>query len=226
VYDRKFDDKTLTFEASGALWQASLVMRDRETDSWWSIMTSKGIGGSLEDRDLVELPVSEKTQWKDWRERHPETLVLSVDGSEHVDKNPYDGYFDGDRTFRNLEVSDKRLPAKEPIFSFWLDGKPWAVPHSAFEGGQIFSGGALGNRRIMLYRSRGAAIFESTRAFLLEVGSTGSSYVDILPKADSLDESSLGSSRSSSARPMDPIPGFDTFWYNWVAVNEDTQLLR
>ena len=27
---------------------ASLVMRDRETDSWWSIMTSDAIGGELD----------------------------------------------------------------------------------------------------------------------------------------------------------------------------------
>ena len=40
-------DEELNFEASGALLDASLVMRDRETDSWWSIMTSDAIGGDL-----------------------------------------------------------------------------------------------------------------------------------------------------------------------------------
>ena len=56
MYDRELGDRLLSFEASGALWQASLVMRDRETDSWWSIMTSEAIGGELDGADLVELP--------------------------------------------------------------------------------------------------------------------------------------------------------------------------
>jgi hypothetical protein len=41
--------------------QATLVLRDRETDSWWSIMTSDAIGGELDGTDLEELPFGEKT---------------------------------------------------------------------------------------------------------------------------------------------------------------------
>ena len=78
---------------------ASLVMRDRETDSWWSIMTSDAIGGELDGTDLVELPRGEKVTWKDWRGRHPGTLVLSVEGEEHVENNPYDNYFTSESTF-------------------------------------------------------------------------------------------------------------------------------
>ncbi len=46
--------------------EASLVMRDRETDSWWSIMTSTAIGGAMAGADLVELPLGEKTTWRSW----------------------------------------------------------------------------------------------------------------------------------------------------------------
>ena len=71
MYDRKVGGKELNFEASGGLLDASLVMRDRETDSWWSIMTADAIGGDLRKTELVELPVGEKMQWKDWLARHP-----------------------------------------------------------------------------------------------------------------------------------------------------------
>jgi hypothetical protein len=47
VYDRQYDDGTLTFEASGALKNAALVMRDRETDSWWSVMAGEAIDGEM-----------------------------------------------------------------------------------------------------------------------------------------------------------------------------------
>ncbi len=93
-------------------------MRDRETDSWWSIMTSTAIGGELEGEQLVELPISEKATWGDWSARYPDTLVLSIDGEEHVPENRYDNYFASDGTFRDLEIDDNRLPPKAPIFSF------------------------------------------------------------------------------------------------------------
>jgi len=99
---------------------ASLVMRDRETDSWWSIMTSDAIGGELNGADLVELPKGEKTTWKDWRQRHPDTLVLSVGGEEHVENNPYDNYFSSDSGFRDIAARDDRLETKAPVFTFQL----------------------------------------------------------------------------------------------------------
>ena len=134
MYDRKVAGQTLNFEASGALLDASLVMRDRETDSWWSIMTSDAIGGTLDQTRLTELPVGEKAQWRDWRARHPTTKVLSIGGVQHVENNPYDNYFDSEETFRGLTVADERLPPKENIYSFHRDGVPYAVPHSAYAG--------------------------------------------------------------------------------------------
>ena len=139
MYDRNVNGRELNFEASGALLQASLVMRDRETDSWWSIMTSTAIGGALQGAERDELPIGEKTTWADWRRRHPNTLVLSVDGEEHHSNNPYDNYFASDRTFHDLEISDDRLEPKTPVFSFWLNGQTYAAAHSTFEGGRLLT---------------------------------------------------------------------------------------
>lgn len=90
MYDRRFGDRELTFEASGALQDASLVMRDRETDSWWSIVTSTAIGGPMAGARLVELPYGERTTWGDWVARHPTSLVLSH-RREHEAPDPSDG---------------------------------------------------------------------------------------------------------------------------------------
>ncbi len=142
---------------------ASLVMRDRETDSWWSIMTSDAIGGELDGVELVEFPRGEKVTWKDWRRRHPDTLVLSVDGEEHIENNPYDNYFDSEGTFRDLEIDDHRLAPKDSIYSFWRDDEPYAVPHTAFAGGKVLEVEGWGDQRLFLYRGKKAAIFESSR---------------------------------------------------------------
>ena len=210
MYGRAYGDRELNFEASGALWQASLVMRDRETDSWWSIMTSEAIGGELEGADLLELPYGEKTTWGEWRARHPASLVLSVEGREHEEHSPYEEYFANDRTFRDLEVADRRLEPKQPIFAFFLDGEPHAVPHSAVGGRRLFE---AGEARLLLFRQPGAGLFASTRAWRVPAGA--GETVDSLPADDEL-----------GAAGFEPLGGIDTFWYNWVAVNEESQILR
>jgi len=166
VYGRRAGEQVLTLEASGALEQASLVMRDRETDSWWSLMESAAIGGPLDGTRLEELPVSEKTTWGAWRAAHPETLVLSVDGREHDETDPYANYFTSDGTFRGMAVADDRLPAKEAVYAFHLDGEAWAVPHAAFEGGAEFP--LPDGRVVELRRPEGASIFASSEAWLVE----------------------------------------------------------
>ncbi len=214
VYDRKYGDRELNFEASGALWNASLIMRDRETDSWWSIMTSSAIGGELDGSELVELPISEKATWADWSGRYPDTLVLSVDGVEHEPENHYDNYFASGDTFRDLVVDDDRLEPKTPIYSFFLGDQPIAVPHSAFEGGRLFA--LEGGRKVFLHRAPGSPMFASSRAWLLE------------PPALSGIENPVEILRlltEDGGQSATEIGGFDTFWYNWAAIHESSELL-
>ena len=112
VYDRDYGQSVLTFEPSGALMNACLVMRDRETDSWWSMMSGMAIGGEMDGHPLVSLPAGEKILWGDWKSRHPDTRVLSVDGSEHDPRDPYEPYFESGEGFRRgTEGSSARLPA-------------------------------------------------------------------------------------------------------------------
>ena len=78
MYDRNYAGKTLNFEPSGGLMNASLVMQDKQTDTYWSIMSGKVEAGELGGTALVELPVGEKMSWAEWVAKHPDTLVLSV----------------------------------------------------------------------------------------------------------------------------------------------------
>ena len=186
-------------------------MRDRETDSWWSIMSSDAIGGPLAGHDLPELPYGEKTTFGDWLRRHPDTLVLSVDGKEHETTDHYDEYFNSDETFRDMTVADDRLPAKAPVFSFRLGGTPFAAAHDAFAGGKLFQ---TPHGRVLLYRETGAHLFASTDGWAVADGH-GDDARALIARVAAGDRSGLT-----------PLEGFDTFWYTWVANNEDTRLLR
>jgi len=224
VYGREYGDKVLSFEPSGALWEASLVMRDRETDSWWSIISGDAVGGDLTGEKLDELPIGEKVRWREWKQRYPETLVLSVDGQEHDPRNPYAGYFRSERTFQRIEAKDQRLPAKEPVFTFRLDGAQYAVPHSAIEGGATV---VIGDKHLFLYRPAGADVFESTRAYESEgkekrIEMVESGWVD----NESGLEFTEGIGFAGEPKGVDRLAGFDTFWYNLANIVSDAVLLR
>lgn len=239
MYDRTFAGKALSFEPSGGLLEAALVMRDRETDSWWAIMRGRAIGGSMEGQELHELPSGEKTTWGDWRRRHPETLVLAVDGQTHVAENHYDSYFSSDKTFRGAKPSDARLPAKEPIYAFRFRERAFAVAQRTASGGFLapLSDSTVGDTtaatELFLFRAPGASVFASTRAWAVPrglIGHDGVHYVIRRPPGGSGHPLRLETHEAWVALATLPgvqaISGLDTYWYTWITVNPRTTLLR
>lgn len=221
MYGRRYGGRELRFEASGGLLNAALVMRDKETGSYWPILTGEAATGPLAGTRLEELPLGVKMQWKDWVRAHPDTLVLSVGGLEHVESNPYDQYFASDAGFRDLSARDARLPTKEPIWAFEMDGERYAVPLREVEGGAVLR---VGGRWVFLHRPRGAAVYFSTRAFV-------SSGRFVLGDGRWTHEPSgaiydPGRGTFAGDPPaVRPLGGFDTFWYVWSLTHPGTTVL-
>lgn len=198
-------------------------MQDQETDTYWSIMNGEAIGGKMRGTKLAELPVGEKMQWRDWYKKHPETVVLSVDGEEDVEKNHYDNYFNSGDGFRKLQAQDKRLKTKEPIFAFQFKDRKIAIPHAAFFGGKIFD---LGDASLFLFRQKSDAIFASTRAFLTDKNSL--KQIDGLwmdSKTGCRFDRNTGKFTGATNNCPQTFNGFDTFWYTWSLINKDTEVL-
>lgn len=202
---------------------SSLVLQDRETDTYWAIMTGEAIAGELKGNKLKELPVSAKVQWKDWLNQHPNTFVLSVNGREDVPFNPYMDYFSSKQGFRSASAKDKRLRTKDPIFAFHFEDQEYAVPYKTIEGGKTVD---LGKVKLFLYRPKGAAIFYSTIAYK----TTGTGFKQEKGNWIAIDSGcTFNTENGSFESGQKPCPerfhGFDTFWYNWSLTNPDTKLL-
>ena len=72
VYDRVVDGRTLTFENSGALWRDTLVLRDRETGTYWTAATGAALSGPLAGRRLRPMPAT-YTRASAWRRAFPDS---------------------------------------------------------------------------------------------------------------------------------------------------------
>ncbi len=210
----------LHFEASGGLAHASLVMQDQQTDTYWSIMKGQAIAGALSGEKLVELPYGKKMSWKEWRELHPDTLVLSVNGREDAGDG-YADYYKSSRGFRDIEAKDERLKTKEPIYAFHHQDTAYAARAKSLEDGGRFT--LADGTSVFLYRRKGSEIFDSTTAYRSEDG--------FEKRGKDWFEKGTGA-RFDAERvtfeggEVETLEGFDTFWYTWSLNNPETKLLE
>jgi hypothetical protein len=167
VYDRRVGGQELRFEPSGVLMHGSIVIQDRETDSFWPIIRGRSLYGALDGTVLTRLRTGVKVRFGDWLHDHPGTAVWSWNGMEHLPSNPMVRYLDSQYGFRGEVAKDGRLKTKDLVFAFELAGRPYAAAAEDLEGGRAFD---LSDGSVFLFRPPGAELHEPTGAYLSRHG--------------------------------------------------------
>ncbi len=130
AFDATIDGRSTDFGVSGLLYNSDVLLYDRETESLWSQILSQSVAGERVGKKLTPLPISHTT-WRDWREKHPDTLVLSDDTGHFRDyqRDPYAGYEQSRYTYFavNNEAPDNYHP-KEVVLGLGIDGVYKAYP--------------------------------------------------------------------------------------------------
>ena len=230
MYDRNYAGNTLNFEPSGGLMNASLVMQDKETDTYWSIMSGQAEAGQLDGTALTELPVSDKMTWAEWYAKHPDTLVLSAtrrtrDGVEVTVQDPgsdaYGAYFAGEEGYGGAEATDTRLETKAQIHAFLHEGTPYAISLRRTIGGRTFelNDGSV----VFIFREASDEMFRGSAAFISSAGfeQRGGMWFELGTGAEF-----NGINRDFGETAVERLNGFDTFWYTWSLTHTDTELFK
>lgn len=126
--------KGVNLGVSGELYNSNLVTYDRATDARIPQILGVGVEGKLEGRKLEQVHVI-VTEWKDWKEKYPETRVLSRNTGydRDYDRTPYPGYDEALRVWFPLAAKDDRFPTKKWVYGVELDGEFLAVPVEEFK---------------------------------------------------------------------------------------------
>lgn len=130
-------DLPFRFATSGFLYRSNKLMFDRQTDSLWNQFTGKPVSGRLASSGITlkVLPVV-ITSWRDWKARHPDTRVLSLDTGhvrDYTPGAPYGRYFDSaELMFPALSGSDE-YALKDFVFGVRTAGGAKAWPMMDFE---------------------------------------------------------------------------------------------
>lgn len=104
---------------SGFLYRSNKLMYDQKTQSLWNTLQGKPVIGPLVNKgiELSYLSVV-TTTWKEWKERHPNTKVLSLNTGHKRNYNEgvaYQDYFATDNLMFNIPKLDKRLKNKDEV---------------------------------------------------------------------------------------------------------------
>ena len=226
----KIDGEQPTLGVSGMLWKDALVMYDRKTRSLWSQVSGKAVAGPRAGEQLQEIP-SEQTTWKQWKTRHPDTLVLvkpALDGS------PYARYQAAPDQIGVLgsKNPDLRLAGKELVFGVVVQSKAAAVPLSTLSrmpvlnteisGSPVVVFSPPGERAVLAYeRAVGAKVlvFEPVpggRDLAVRERSTGDLWS--WENGRCLKGTCVGQN-------LKPIAGTTVYWGVWAQFHLDSAIL-
>ncbi|MDQ3188853.1 MAG: DUF3179 domain-containing protein [Pseudomonadota bacterium] len=128
VYDTTVNGVHHEIGTSGFLYRSNKLMYDHATKSLWSTLSGTPVVGPLVGQGIkLKTLYVVTTTWKEWRRRHPNTLVLSLDTGHRRDYgegSAYREYFGTDRLMFNVPKVDDRLLNKAEVLALRSSGSP------------------------------------------------------------------------------------------------------
>ncbi len=230
VYDTHLDGRHFELGTSGFLYRSNKLMYDHETQSLWSTLTGRPVVGPLVGQDIeLARHYVVTTSWGQWRRRHPDTQVPSLDTGYRRDYREgaaYRDYFATDRLMFTVPKLDQRLKNKDEILALrWNEptAVELAISTRFLSKRPIYHGDVEEHPFVVLTDSAGASrVFESSGVRFTSFD--GHSKVT---SADgsiwTLSEEQLTSSGSRSLRRL---PHHRAFWFGWVSAFPDTLLVK
>jgi hypothetical protein len=248
TFDRRLDGEVYEFGTSGLLRNSDLVMYDRTTEGLWQQFTGEAIAGDLAGAQLTFLP-SSIVSFADFREAHPEGVVLSRDTgfSRRYGQNPYVGYDNiGSSPFLFRGEIDGRLAAVERVVTVSLEPSTGsgqvvdvAYPLSTLSELGVINDGQ-GGRDLVIFHTSGtnSALGDRVIAAAEDVGATGvfDPNLDGQKLTFQLDGQAIVDAETGSTwnilgqaidgplagKQLEPIVHGDHFWFSWAAFKPDT----
>ena len=230
LFHTELDGVNHALGTSGFLYRSNKLMYDQVTQSLWSTMRGAPVVGPLAGKGIaLERGSVVTTTWGEWRRRHPDTRVLSLDtGYErnYAEGAAYREYFATDELMFQVPVLDTRLKNKDEVFTMLLDGhrdRPLAVAAAFLAANPVHHDAIEDTAFVVLTDPSGA-----NRAYASEevtfTGYDGDRLVkDSTGGTWTLEEHALV---SGDGRTLPRLPAQRAFWFGWHAAFPNTRLVR
>jgi hypothetical protein len=237
-YDSTAGGRPHTLGTSGLLYRSNKLMYDRETMSLWSTVEGRPVLGPLagSDLELTALPVV-TTTWREWRERHPDTTVLSRDTGHERDYSEgaaYRAYFATDRLMFGVPAADDRLRNKDEVLAVLLRprGAAGTEPRQALalsvaflRKNPVYALTFAGHALVALTTAGGANRLYAADGVVFTRLRPDGTVEDAQGRAWRIDEDALRLP-SEPEQVLPRIPARRAFWFGWHAQFPRTELVK
>jgi hypothetical protein len=204
-------------------------MYDRQTESLWMTIPGEPVGGKLAESGikLKRLPVV-VTTWRDWRERHPKTSVLSLDTGFNRDYRPgaaYGEYFASPDLMFPAPRLDPRLKPKEEVLAVIVNSQPKAYPLKSLRRQAVINDRLGGQNLVVVTNAAtGAArVYLRHQQTFLRLSQNGASLASGEGEWE-VTEAALVNRATGERLPR--LPAHTAYWFGWSSFYPGTELLR
>ena len=230
LYHTEHDGVNHALGTSGFLYRSNKLMYDQATQSLWSTMRGTPVVGPLVGKGIVlDRGSVVTTTWGEWRRRHPDTKVLTLDTGHSRDYGEgaaYREYFATDDLMFQVPALDGRLKNKDEVFTVLLAAhpdRPLAISADFLAANPVHHD-AIGDTALVVLTDPSGA----NRAYASE-DVTIASYDGDRTVQDgtgvtwTMEEHAL---TAEDGRVLHRLPAQRAFWFGWYAAFPHTRLVQ
>lgn len=229
LYKTEYEGVNHELGTSGFLYRSNKLMYDQATQSLWNTLWGEPVVGPLVGRgiELERLSVV-TTTWGAWQQRHPDTLVLSLDTGHRRDYSEgaaYREYFATDELMFNVPTLDRRLKNKDEVLGLLVAGTestPLALAIQFLQRNPLYHDN-VGDREIVILTDRSGAhrVYEASDIRFADWDQE-TLVVDAEGTRWTLNEARL---ESTDGRIRSRLPAHRAFWFGWYSAYPHTRLV-
>ena len=214
-----FHRDNTTLGVSGKLVNSNLIMYDRATNSYFPQIMGEAISGEQKGNQLDQFRVV-WTTWKEWKQQHPTTKVLSDNTGFLRDYNrdpygsytPRNGYYANNNVIFPTQHEDERLDEKDVVYVFKHDNESIAVTSDRLQRDRVLT--------TTLNTSTFTFVHDESLNTARLYNTTGDHNITYKNGSYSYG----GDTHTATSLPLEDQPVYDAFWFAWAAFNPDTEL--
>ena len=230
LYDTNVDGVHHELGTSGFLYRSNKLMYDHATKSMWSTLDGKPVIGKLVGKDIkLKSLFVVTTTWKEWRERHPNTQVLSLDTGHKRNYDEgvaYRDYFATDKLMFNVPKTDNRLANKAEILALrpqQISDEQLAISADFLAANPIYQTQLGGFKMLVLTDKSGANRVYEAKEINFASWNKSNVAVDSTGKQWKVDEAQM---TGPKGEVLKRVSAHRAFWFGWYSAFPNTTLIK
>ncbi len=215
---------------SGFLYRSNKLMYDQATQSLWSTLEGKPVVGPLVGKGIeMDYLSVVTTTWGEWKERHPETQVLSLNTGHNRDYGEgvaYHSYFADDELMFNVPTINTKLKNKASILAIKLPehpDKPLAISVKYLKKKSLYQSSIDDVNFIVLTDKSGANRVYYSKDLKFKKYDQHKDAIDANGVSWTVFEDRLENNQGDT---LQRIHTFNAFWFGWQAAYPNTKLIK